>query len=139
MKHTYIELLFTCLITDSKPTSSIFLESASISLSGSSEVTVNCKVANGYPEASCVLVYRKYDNPTLTVKDFPQSILPIKLNVDTPESYTFAIFGENGVNEIEEEPAFIVKFKTPFTGDQPLPSQSPLPGIHPYSIKIVVA
>ena len=57
-------------------------------------------------------------------------ILPIKLNVDTPESYTFAIFGENGVNEIEEEPAFIVKFKIPTTAVQPLPSQSPSPGIY---------
>ena len=57
-------------------------------------------------------------------------ILPIKLNVDTPESYTFAVFGENGVNEIEEEPAFIVKFNIPTTVVQPLPSQSPSPCIY---------
>ena len=129
--HMYIYRTIVYLFTDSKSiTSSIFLESASISLSGSSEVTVDCTVAADYPEASCVLVYRKYDNPMLTITDFPQSILPIKLNVDTPESYTFAVFGENGVNGIEEEPAFIVKFNIPTTVVQPLPSQSPSPGIY---------
>ena len=120
-------MLLSCIIivTDSKSiTSSTFLESASISLSGSSEVTVDCKVANGYPEASCVLVYREYGNTMLTITDFPQSILPIKLNVDTPESYTFAIFGKN--SEIEEHPAYIVKLSTV---DQPLPSQPPSPGM----------
>ena len=105
---------FTIIATDSIPiTSSIFLESASISLSGSSEVTVDCKVANGYPEASCVLVYRKYDNTTLIVTELSHSILSITLNIDRPEIYTFAIFGRNGNSEIAEHPVFIVKFKTP--------------------------
>ena len=108
------------IVTDSKPiTSSIFLESASISLSGSSEVTVDCKVANGYPEASCVLVYREYDNTTLIVTELSHSILSITLNIDRPEIYTFAIFGRNGNSEIAEHPAFIVKFKTPSNMDQP--------------------
>ena len=97
-------------------------------------MTVDCKVANGYPEASCVLVYREYGNTMLTINDFSQSFpFPITLSVDKPENYTFAIFGKNGVREIEEESAFIVKFKTPFTVAQPLPSQPPSPGIHPYS------
>ena len=114
-----ISLLY--IATDSKPitSSSIFLESASISLSGSSEVTVNCKVANGYPEASCVLVYREYDNTTLIVTELSHSILSITLNIDRPEIYTFAIFGRNGDSEIAEHPAFIVKFKTPSNMDQP--------------------
>ena len=117
-------MLLSCIIivTDSKSiTTSTLLESASISLSGSSEVTVNCTVAADYPEASCVLVYRKYDNPLLTITDFSQSI---KLNVDKPENYTFAIFGKN--IEIEEHPAYIVKLSTV---EQPLPSQPPSPGM----------
>ena len=114
------------IVTDSKPiTSSTFLESASISLSGSSEVTVDCKVANGYPEASCVLVYREYDNTTLTVRDYSQfSQFSMTLSVDKPENYTFAIFGKN--SEIEEHPAYIVKLSTV---DQPLPSQPQSPGM----------
>ena len=108
------------IATDSKSiTSYTFLESASISLSGSSEVTVDCKVANDYPEASCVLVYREYDNTTLIVTELSQSILSITLNIDRPEIYTFAIFGRNGNSEIAEHPAFIVKFKTPSNMDQP--------------------
>ena len=109
------------IATDSKSitSSSIFLESASISLSGSSEVIVDCKVANGYPEASCVLVYREYDNATLIVTELAHSILSITLNIDRPEIYTFAIFGRNGNSEIAEHPAFIVKFKTPSNMDQP--------------------
>ena len=119
-----ISLLY--IATDSKPiTSSTFLESASISLSGSSEVTVDCKVANGYPEASCVLVYREYGNTTLTVREYSQfSQLSITLSVDKPENYTFAIFGKN--SEIEKHPAYIVKLSTV---DQPLPSQPPSPGM----------
>ena len=74
---------------------------------------VNCAVANGYPEASCVLVYREYDNTTLTVREYSQfSQLSITLSVDKPESYTFAIFGKNGDSEIEEHPAYIVKLST---------------------------
>ena len=90
-------------------------------------MTVNCKVANGYPEASCVLVYREYDNTTLTVREYSQfSQLSMTLSVDKPENYTFAIFGKNGDSEIEEHPAYIVKLSTV---DQPLPSQPPSPGM----------
>ena len=88
-------------------------------------MTFNCKVANGYPEASCVLVYREYDNPLLTITDFSQSFpFPITLNIDKPENYTFAIFGKN--SEIEEHPAYILKLSNV---DQPLPSQPPSPGM----------
>ena len=88
-------------------------------------MTVDCKVANGYPEASCVLVYREYDNTTLTVREYSQfSQFSMTLSVDKPENYTFAIFGKNG--EIEEHPAYIVKSSTV---DQPLPSQPPSPGM----------
>ena len=92
------------------------VKKASISRNGS-EVTVDCAVAAGYPEASCVLVYREYGNSTLTVRDFPLlPVFSIKLPVNTPDNYTFAIFGKNGDSEIEEKPAFIVKFKTPSSG-----------------------
>ena len=105
---------------------SSFLKRASISRNRS-EVTVNCEVAAGYPEASCVLVYREYSNSTLIVIEFPiksfqlLDLFPVPLPVITPENYTFAIFGKNGV-EMEEEPAFIVKFKKSST-PQPSPGQ----------------
>ena len=132
-----ISLLY--IATDSKSiTTSIFLESASISLSGSSEVTVDCKVANGYPEASCVLVYREYDNTTLIVTELSHSILSITLNIDRPEIYTFAIFGRNGDSEIAEHPAFIVKFKTPSNMDQPPGKYIYYWYIHSYIIIVMV-
>ena len=112
------------LLSDLKSiANSKFLKRASISHDGS-EVTVDCAVAAGYPEASCVLVYREYDNPTLTVAEFPLSLLPITLNINRPEDYTFSIFGKNGVTEIEEKPASIVKF-SPVSQ----PSLSPSPGM----------
>ena len=80
-------------------------------------MTVDCAVTDGYPEASCVLVYREYHNLTLTVKDYFQlSDFSTKLTVNNPWNYTFAIFGKNGDSEIEEKPAFIVKFKMPSSG-----------------------
>ena len=91
---------------------------------------VDCAVANGYPEASCVLVYREYGNTTLTVRDYSQfSQLSITLSVDKPENYTFAIFGKNGVSEMEEHPAYIVK----------LSSQLPLPGTYGMVMPINIA
>ena len=90
-------------------------------------MTVDCKVAAGYPEALCVLVYREYGNTTLTVREYSQfSQFSMTLSVDKPENYTFAIFGKNGDSEIEEHPAYIVKLSTV---DQPLPSQPPSPGM----------
>ena len=124
------------LFTDPKSiTASTFLKRASISHDGS-EVTVDCAVAAGYPEASCVLVYREYGNSTLTVIEFPiksfQPLFPVTVPVIPPENYTFAIFGKNGV-EMEEEPAFFVKFKKSSTVDQPQPP----PGQH-ISLRITI-
>ena len=110
---------------------SMFLERVGIHRNGS-EVTVDCAVSNDYPDASCVLVYRESDNPTLTVRDFPNlAIFSITLHVDRPESYTFAVFGRNGASEMESEPAFIVKFEASSSVDQLEPSSRillPSPG-----------
>ena len=96
-------------------------------------MTADCAFAAGYPEASCVLVYREYRNSTLTVIELPIKsfqLFPVPLPVITPENYTFAIFGKNGV-EMEEEPAFIVKFMKSSTVDQPQPSPGQLKGSPP--------
>ena len=100
------------------------IERVSIFLSrNGSEVTVDCATADGYPEASCVLVYREYGNSTLAVRDFPHlRLLSLTLTVNRPENYTFAIFGKNGAKEMEEYPAFIVKFQASSTVEQPQPS-----------------
>ena len=64
-----------------------------------------------YPEASCVLVYREYGSPLLTVVEFSQLInFPVSITVDNPENYTFALFGKNGAMSFDEEPLVYTKF-----------------------------
>ena len=61
-------------------------------------------------ETSCVLVYREYDSPLLTVVDIPHLLhLPVSLTVDSPENYTFALFGKHPVTGMEEHPVVTVK------------------------------
>ena len=87
-------------------TTSTFLKRAELSRKGS-QVTLRCEFADKYPGASCVLVYRKYNNPHLTVKEYSRSTefpIPVK---DT-ENYTFAVFGKNG-KKIEKEPVTLLK------------------------------
>ena len=79
-----------------------------------STIKIDCKFVKTYPEASCVLVYRKYDNLLLTVVDIPQ-LFPITLTVDNHESYTFALFGKDDTIGMEEYPVITAKFKTIIT------------------------
>ena len=66
---------------------------------------VKCQFAEGYPEASCVLVYREYNNHSLTVIEYSQSTeFPITISIDKSGQYTFAVFGKNGIEEIDQEP-----------------------------------
>ena len=96
-------------------TISTFLKRAELSRRGS-EVTVTCEFADEYPEASCVLVYRKYSNPHLTVKEYRRSTeFPVTLSVNDSEMYTFAVFGKNGEDGIEPEPVIILKNKSHVT------------------------
>ena len=61
-------------------------------------------------EVSCVLVYREYDSPLLTVVDIPHLLhLPVSLTVDSPENYTFALFGKHPVTGMEEHPVVTLK------------------------------
>ena len=90
---------------------SIYLKGASISRRGST-VVIDCEFSEVYPEASCVLVYREYGSPLLTVVDIPQLFdFPVSITVDSsPENYTFALFWKNGAMSLDEEPLVYTKF-----------------------------
>ncbi|CAI8007712.1 hypothetical protein GBAR_LOCUS5345 [Geodia barretti] len=89
---------------------SFYLKSASISQRGST-VVIDCEFSEVYPEASCVLVYREYGSPLLTVVDIPQLFdFPVSITVDSPENYTVALFGKNGATGLDEEPLVYTKF-----------------------------
>lgn len=82
---------------------------AELSKNGSA-VNVTCEVSDEYPKASCVLVYREYNNTHVTVREYDQSTeFPVTISVDTTEDYTFAVFGKNGEDGIEAEPVVTMK------------------------------
>ena len=71
---------------------------------------IDCEFSEVAQEASCVLVYREYDSPLLTVVDIPHLLhLPVSLTVDSPENYTFVLFGKHPVTGMEEHPVVTVK------------------------------
>ena len=81
------------------------LTRATISVTGS-QVTIDCEFAVECPLALCVLIYREYNNSTLTVIDYsPTTLFPVSVNVDQPEKLTLALFGRNCDGVIEEMPA----------------------------------
>ena len=78
--------LFTDVIWEQKQSQT--LSNASISLSGSG-IVIDCEFVEGSPQPSCVLVYREYDSPLLTVADIPQLFyFPVSITVSAPENYT---------------------------------------------------
>ena len=89
---------------------STFLKRAKILKKGS-EVTITCEFADGYQEASCVLIYHEYDRLNLYVKVFNNSFykFPVTITVDDPDKYTFSLFGKNGASAIEQEPVIRIK------------------------------
>ena len=96
------------------------LLSANISRSDST-IIVDCQFTETHPKASCVLVYREYDSPLLTVIDIPQFLdFPVSVTVEYPENYTFALFGKDSMLSVEEEPLVCIKFSLPVTGELPL-------------------
>ena len=100
-------------------TISTFLKRAELYRRGS-QVTVRCEFADEYPEASCVLVYRHYNNLRLTVKEYRRSTeFPVTVSINDTEMYTFAVFGKNGEGGIEPEPVIILKNKSHMTYPQP--------------------
>ena len=69
---------------------------------------IDCTFAAVYLEASCVLVYREYDNPILNVRTYykQNTSFPVSITIDNPEGkiYTFAIFGRDGSTNIDRIP-----------------------------------
>ena len=101
--------LFTDNIDGDQKQSQI-LSNASVSLSGS-DIVVDCEFVEGNPQSSCVLVYREYNSPLLTVADIPQLFnFPVSITVSDPENYTFALFGKDSELGMEEESVVCVKF-----------------------------
>ena len=86
------------------------LKSGNISRSGPT-VVIDCQFSEVSPQgASCVLVYREYGTPLLTVIDMPHLLhFPVSLAVDSPENYTFALFGKHPVTGMEEQPIITLK------------------------------
>ena len=122
--YRYIEFTNSHNTIDSWPTNIFtFLTAANLSINGSS-IIIRCEFANEYPEASCVLVYRRYNDPYLTVKEYDRSTeFPITLPVNDSEKYTFAVFGKNTVDRIEAEPVIkLMYLPSPMTS---LPTTMP--------------
>ena len=113
---------YSKLSTDTLGTNkhSQLLSNASITLSDSG-IAVDCEFAEDNLQSSCVLVYREYDSPLLTVVDLPQLIeFPVSITVSDPENYTFALFGRDSQLGMEEEPVACVKFTLAVSGEIPL-------------------
>ena len=93
---------------------STILKNASISRSGPTAIEIDCEFSEGYPQASCVLVYRQYDSAVLKVVDISQLFdFPVSITVESPENYTFALFRKDGEIGLDEEPLFCAKFNDP--------------------------
>ena len=93
---------------------STILKNASISRSGTTTIKIDCEFSEGYPQTSCVLIYRQYDSAVLKVVDIPQLFdFPVSITVESPENYTFALFGKDGEIGLDEEPLFYAKFNDP--------------------------
>ena len=91
--------------------SSQLLKDADITSELGSTIVIDCEFSEVYPEASCVLVYREYGSPLLTVVELSQLInFPVSITVDNPENYTYALFGKDSKTGMEEEPVICVKF-----------------------------
>ena len=89
-------------------TISAFLTRAELLRKGS-QVTLRCEFADEYPDASCVLVYREYNNLYLILKEYGRSTeFPVTIPVKDAEKYTFAVFGKNG-KKIENVPVLLLK------------------------------
>ena len=68
---------------------------------------IDCTFASVYLNASCVLVYREYDNPILNVITYYKhnTSFPVSITIDNPgKIYSFAIFGRDGSNNIDRLP-----------------------------------
>ena len=101
-------LLFHNLITDSALFStSISLESISVQ-KNRSVLKIWCTFKEGIEGASCVMVYREYDNKTLVVEEYPQNLnFPINFAFDETK-YTLAVFGKKG-SDIDKRPYFVAE------------------------------
>lgn len=98
------------------------LKRANITHRGST-IFIECEFTEKYPQASCVLVYREYDNALLTVVEFPHVLdFPVSVTVDDSHNYTFALFGKDEKTGIERDPVTIFMYSEAI-GNKTLPSK----------------
>ena len=100
---------FVCITGPKLVQTPMILKNGSISRSGPTTINIDCEFSEGYPQASCVLVYRQYDSALLKVVDVPQ-LFPVSVTVESPENYTFSLFGKDGEIGLDAEPLFYAKF-----------------------------
>ena len=123
-------------LTDIEPVvTSEFLDSATITVMGLT-VIVDCTFAAAYLDASCVLVYREYDNPTLNVITYYKhnTSFPVSLTIDNLEKiYTFAIFGRDGTTNIDRLPLTSTRamFETTKTTNSVIPTPTETTSVIP--------
>ena len=101
---TCFSFIFFILDSSVPMSTSLVLKHATVQrVVESNLVNVFCDFEDDVKEASCVLVYRKYDSEKLMRKEYAQNFMfPATVNtVYNPTSYTFAVFGKRG-DEIEE-------------------------------------
>ena len=130
----YILIIFHLSnLTDTEPTiTSEFLDSATITVNGLT-VIIDCTFVAVYLDASCVLVYREYDNPMLNVITYykQNTSFPVSITIDNTEGkiYTFAIFGRDGSTNIDRIPltSTRVEFETTETTTVPTLTETVTP------------
>ena len=95
---------------------------------------IDCTFGTESLEASCVLVYREYDNPILNMMTYykQNTSFPVSITIDNTEGkiYTFAIFGRDGSTDIDRLPLTRtrVEFETTETTSViPTPSETVTP------------
>ena len=92
----------------------MFLKEAELSNNGT-KVTIRCVFADDYPEASCVLIYRKYNETPLTVVEYNHTTsFPVSETVECSDSErcTYSLFGKNGDDGIDREPVIRINGDT---------------------------
>ena len=81
--------------SDAPRSMSMFLKNAVITQKDT-EVQITCEFSEDYPESSCVLIYRGYNDAVLTVIEYPHTTtFPVSFSVDRSKQITFSVFGKN--------------------------------------------
>ena len=105
---------------------SMFLKNVSISQE-ETEVQITCEFSKDYPESSCVIIYRGYNDGILTVIEYPYTTnFPVSVTVDRSELITFSVFGKNK-KQIDKLPCTVKLIMVTAVVPKPIPTVAPKP------------